>query len=886
MNNTESTIKDNLFLNHIHHDDHLSVTVNHYVDNYIQGEVVPYKKLFDEALKDAHLGAHVMLPTTPGPKTRKAKDKLKTTLTPGVVVHQPPLPGKKSKKRKVNVGEYPKKTISNVTRSQDDTTVNSDRYHELSNPTTFLSETDLSDGLSQDVSISRFTRKSSRRGKKRGLAIKTTRVTRNSHNTDESNLKSPSTPSLYPCNSTTYMSTPPERPALPSFSTFDSSVPTSPPAKPDPPLTSAMVTTTAHQSPEAVLSSTITQSPSTKTTSVTQPTVIMTAEHDSNTTELYISTVTELDQTLQKRDPSILQHRELPIIQQDSSILQPREPPIIQQDSSLLQPREPSIQEYSSILQHRENSIIQQDSLDKSSNNSKQSQSPAITQSDIPLPLPNNPITTLTDFESEITFATPQKQSVEIADSSLTLFPSPSFVDTIPAPTPSKTFSVQKLFDSDLCLTPPFDISSKHVNKSSSRPIIQSPLLEQYPAPPRFTSKYDHLSQDNLTTPINPTPMLMGATHTIPKATFDPRNNSPSKFHKNCSPLSNTFMSPFTPNIIQRPLHGAPSRINLNTRCKPSPAKQLNSQPKMLDTLNVKFNRVITDNSVLQTSTNSTTQANNSSLRQIPKGLVSSITGKFQTMPGDILPGKLATTVSTFFNKKPVIPAVKTIEEARARAEQKQNEDDKRVVGLMNIKQQMLEKKKHENIKRQQIAAERRAEIERIHKEKYNQKLVNKEEKRKVWERQSQRKKKAEEERRKREEAEKKRADISQLKTTMPATGHVNTSTTFNTSSFLTVPLNDVTSYYIDDLESDNTDDDERPRHQIPSWATEPYLSFKLRIQCTTTIPTDPIFPPHHLLKPIELTLLFEYNRYRRTRRPYNYRTSSAHWTSPMFKPS
>ena len=143
--------------------------------------------------------------------------------------------------------------------------------------------------------------------------------------------------------------------------------------------------------------------------------------------------------------------------------------------------------------------------------------------------------------------------------------------------------------------------------------------------------------------------------------------------------------------------------------------------------------------------------------------------------------------------------------------------------------------KKRENIKRQQIAAERRAEIERKHKELFSQKLQSKEDKRKMWERQSQRKKKAEEERRKREEGEKKRIELSQMNASIPPPVDVNASTTFNTSSFLSsVPLNDVTSYYIGDLDSEDTDDEQRPRHQIPSWATEPFLSYK-RIQCTTS---------------------------------------------------
>ena len=122
-----------------------------------------------------------------------------------------------------------------------------------------------------------------------------------------------------------------------------------------------------------------------------------------------------------------------------------------------------------------------------------------------------------------------------------------------------------------------------------------------------------------------------------------------------------------------------------------------------------------------------------------------------------------------------------------------------------------------------------------------------------MWERQSQRKKKAEEERRKREEGEKKKIELSQMNASIPPPVDVNASTTFNTSSFLSsVPLNDVTSYYIGDLDSEDTDDEQRPRHQISSWATE--------LSCLTNYAYSVLRPPRLIKSSLRIIYLSRLN--------------------------
>ena len=857
---------DESCLNHAQHEKYRKAVCVPYIDKLIADEVMPFMQLFNEALQDSNLGAHVMLPSTPAAKSVKGKS-LKNFLRP------PRMPGKKGKKRKVPTGEdSKKKRASLVYHSQEDaphTHSDTVEFYDLSSVATLLSDCSL-----HDLSTTRLTRQSSRRLK---------------YKTDNKPV-STSKISTYPYNST-LMSSPPERPAPPSFSTLDSSVPKTPPPKPTPPFELMVSKLPAPaNSPKPVpldnvrssLESATTHDPHSPISSTHDAQSLVVSIHTSHSSDATIGMLVTRSSAIAINEPQISVNT--PLINhtgitctQDSNTTE-----LFQ--SLMNEPEHTPCKAITSPIQQP--SLIQQDSLDKSSINSRQSLS---RSADTIAPLPqDNPVTTLTDIEYEPTHL----PTTETIHSPVGVMLTPALLESLHAPTPSKTFPLE-LADSDLCITPPSDLPLRQMTKNSSRPFIESPLLEQYPEPSHFISKYDHLSQDVLTTPINPTPMLLGATHTLPKSTLNPRDNSPSRFHQNCSPQSHTFLSPSlsiknspTPKKHTR---GVPIKMNTGIKCKSPSTKYFPSKQPTFDmpslSHKLKHNFNSTNKPVLLSPTHSIAKPSNTSLQQIPRGLVSSITDKFQVLPGETHPtGKLAT-VSTFFNKKPVVPAVSTCEETRVKVEKKQDDDEKRVVKLMNQRQNMLEKKKLENIKRQQIAAERRAEIERKHKELFSQKLQSKEDKRKVWERQSQRKRKAEEERRKREEGGKKRVELSQMNASIPAPVDVNASTTFNTSSFLSsVPLNDVTSYYIGDLDSEDTDDEQRPRHQIPSWATEPFISHKLRIQCTTSTPTDQIFPPYHLLKPIELTLVFEYNGYRKTRRPYNYRTSSAHWTSPMFK--
>ena len=488
----------------------------------------------------------------------------------------------------------------------------------------------------------------------------------------------------------------------------------------------------------------------------------------------------------------------------------------------------------------------------------------------------------------------PGKNTADTTQTAREICETPNIMPTIPLPTPYKTFSIQKHYDAGLYISPPSD----HVNKtrkSSSRPVVESPLLEQYPGPSMLQSQYDHARNENTGTPFNPRPAYLpkGATHLIQKIAQVPtRINSPSKFHSKCSPQPRAPKSTNTP-------HMWTTKYSPNRNCKIHLSKNLYSSQASISPNflvpskpieNATRTNASTNQSLFLSPSHSITQPTNSSLQNIPRGLVSNLAGRFQINPHDNQPGKLALSVTSFLKKKPANRPVNTQEENRARIENKHQEDGRRVGGLIEMKQKMLDKKKQENTKRQQEAADRRAEITRKQQEKVYQKLDHKVEKMKQWEKQSMRKKKAEEERNRREENDRRRAEDkrklekSQTKsaTSEPA------STTFNTSSFMstTQSHNDVTSYQIDDLDSENTDDEDNPRHLVPSWATEPFLLQRLRFQFTGSANPDIIFPSSHLLQPMELTLVFEYNRYRRCKRPYHYRTSSAHWTSPMGKTS
>ena len=864
----DELFEDESRLYHLQHEKYRKAVCVPYIDKLIEDEVMTFMQLFDEVLQDTNLVAHVMLPSTPGAKSVKGKF-VKNFLRP------PRFPGRKERKRKVPVGEESKKKrASLVSHSQEDATnspADPVEFYDLSNVTTLLSDCSL-----LDSTTTRLTRQSSRRLKNK-TDNKPVSISKKISNKDNCTLTA--NLSTYPYNST-LMSSPPERPAPPSFSTLDSSLPKTPPPKPTPPFVPILTKlppptpVPLHNAPRSSLDSASTHDPHSPASSAHDIQSLIATTHISQSTDAVVDILVTQSSAIAINEPQNSVNETPPYKPAGITCMQDSNATELFQ--SVMNEPEPSISPI------RQPSLIQQDSLDKSSISSRRSQSRSAD--DIALLAPDNPVTTLTDIEYEQHTIPPAIVSIH---SPFGVILTPSILESLHAPTPSKTFPLE-FADSDLCVTPPSDLPLKQIAKNSSRPFIESPLLEQYPDPSHFISKYDHLSQDVSTTPINPIPMLLGVTHNLPKSTLNPRDNSPSKFHQNCSPQSHTFLSPST-SIKNSPVskklgRGVPIKMNTSIKCKSPATKFFTSKQPTLDMPSIshklRHNFNSTNRPVLLSP-----KPTNTSLQQIPRGLVSSITDKFQVFPGERHPMGKLVTVNTFFNKRPAAPAVNTCEENRVKVEKKQDDDEKRVIKQMNQRQNMLEKKKRENIKRQQIAAERRAEIERKHKELFSQKLQSKEDKRKMWERQSQRKKKAEEERRKREEGEKKRIELSQMNASILPPVDVNASTTFNTSSFLSsVPLNDVTSYYIGDLDSEDTDDEQRPRHQIPSWATEPFLSHKLRIQCTTSTPTDQIFPPYHLLKPIELTLVFEYNGYRKTRRPYNYRTSSAHWTSPMFK--
>ncbi|XP_033101621.1 inner centromere protein A-like [Anneissia japonica] len=83
-------------------------------------------------------------------------------------------------------------------------------------------------------------------------------------------------------------------------------------------------------------------------------------------------------------------------------------------------------------------------------------------------------------------------------------------------------------------------------------------------------------------------------------------------------------------------------------------------------------------------------------------------------------------------------------------------------------------------------------------------------------------------------------------------------------------------NYCIDDINSeDSTDDEERPRKKVPSWAQGAALRSHLIHQIRFPINLDKIFGP---IEPPDLTKVFQKKRTR-----YLKRTSSAVWNSPIF---
>lgn len=99
-------------------------------------------------------------------------------------------------------------------------------------------------------------------------------------------------------------------------------------------------------------------------------------------------------------------------------------------------------------------------------------------------------------------------------------------------------------------------------------------------------------------------------------------------------------------------------------------------------------------------------------------------------------------------------------------------------------------------------------------------------------------------------------------------------------------PLVSYDNYDIGDLNSeDSTDDEERPKKPIPTWACPPVLNSWMKQQendiDSRVIDITKIFPPEQLLKDPDLSRIFK-----RKRKRFYVRSSSAHWDSPLLKKS
>lgn len=97
-----------------------------------------------------------------------------------------------------------------------------------------------------------------------------------------------------------------------------------------------------------------------------------------------------------------------------------------------------------------------------------------------------------------------------------------------------------------------------------------------------------------------------------------------------------------------------------------------------------------------------------------------------------------------------------------------------------------------------------------------------------------------------------------------------------------TVPLNQRDSIYVDygldDLNSDDsTDDESQPAKRIPSWAVGSRLKSQLLKQFYMNLNPDDIFI--NCMEPLRLEKIFKKNK-----KIYFTRSSSAHWNSPPIK--
>lgn len=92
-------------------------------------------------------------------------------------------------------------------------------------------------------------------------------------------------------------------------------------------------------------------------------------------------------------------------------------------------------------------------------------------------------------------------------------------------------------------------------------------------------------------------------------------------------------------------------------------------------------------------------------------------------------------------------------------------------------------------------------------------------------------------------------------------------------------------NYDIAELSSeDSSDDEDCPKKTVPMWAAPMNLNSIISeqehlVSRDDEFDVDKIFPPNELLQPPKLEKIF-----RRAKRRFFKRTSSAQWTSPMLK--